>query len=126
MASQQTTSLAVPIAVQADPPADDAVPPGGSSIEALLTSNKGSGYLEIYLSSDQTETVSDLRLSLREDGQFAIVAQAGADDRVFASLDLVADKSVKFVVSFAGRPTHAVLSGSFVGVLTATAKRVEN
>lgn len=126
MPANQDTSPWVSIAVQASPPLDADAPPGGSDISSLLAGGYGSGKLELRIASDQTETISNVRLSLREDSSFAIVAQAGQDDRLFAGIDLTANKSVKLVVSDPGRPTHAVLSATFAGVVQAWVKRVED
>lgn len=126
MPASQNTSPWVSIAVQASPPLDADVPPNGSDISSLLAGGYGSGKIELRIRSDQTETVSNVRLSLREDDTFAVVAQAGQDDRLFAGLDLVAGRSVKLVVSDPGRPTHAVLSAIFAGAVQAWVKRVED
>jgi hypothetical protein len=126
MPSQQRTSTAVPIVVQADPPLDGDTPLGGSDISTLLTSGTSAGKLEISVVSDASETLTNVRVSLREDDKFEVVAQGGIGDVFFAALDVVAGRSVKFVVSDVGRPTHAVVSAGFEGTLSATCKRLES
>ena len=124
MPSQQRTSRAVAIPVQTSAPLDS--DPVAGDIQALLSNGYGSGALEITLTASANVTATDVRLSLREDGAWAVVAQAGLGDVIFPAIDLVQGRSVKFSIIDAGRPTHAVLSSPEAASLTASAKRLES